>query len=88
MKRTLAEKILVEFIEADVETGFALVDDAKLFRASGQLALSGRALHDAEDAVSDIERRLQQLGASDAGLFHLLVTELRNEIAAAQRGTC
>ncbi|HUO61317.1 MAG TPA: hypothetical protein VMU24_11660 [Candidatus Acidoferrales bacterium] len=87
-KRTLVDKILIQLIEADVETGFALVDDAKEFRATGQLGCSWRALQDAEGVVCDIERRLQELGNTESGPFQLLVTELRNEIAAAGRETC
>jgi hypothetical protein len=48
--------------------------------------LSWRALQDAEGVVEDIERRLKQLGDSDSQSFHPLITELRDEIAAAERG--
>ena len=81
--RKLADRIPIQFIEADVEIGFGLVDEAKAYRASGQPELSSRALHDAEDIVTDIEQRLQRLGESESVPFHLLVNELRNEIAAA-----
>lgn len=81
----VADKILVGLIEADVEIGFGLVDEAKTYRDSAQLEFSSRALHDAEDILSDIERRLQRLGDSASEPFHLLVTELRNEIAAVER---
>lgn len=87
MGRKVADKIFVELIEADVEIGFALVDEAKAYRASGQPEFSWRALRDAEDIVADIERRLQRLGDSESGPFHPLVTELRNEIAALERDT-
>jgi hypothetical protein len=85
-KRTLAEKIVIQLIEADVESGFALVDDAKAYRSSGQAGLSWRALREAEGVVEDIERRLKQLSDSESDPFHPLVTELRDEIAAAERG--
>lgn len=80
-----ADKVTVQLIEADVETGFALVDEAKAYHASGQPEFSSRARRDAEDVVADIERRLLRLGDSESGPFHHLVTELRNEIAALQR---
>jgi hypothetical protein len=87
MGRKLAYKILVQLIAADVEMGFALVDEAKAYRASGQPEFSSRVLQVAEDTVADIERRLQQLGNPESGPFHPLVTELRNEIAAVGRET-
>ena len=86
-RRKLADKILIQLIEADVETGFALVDEAKAYRASGQAEFGTRALHDAEDVVADIEVRLQRLGDSESGPFHPLIAELRSEIAAAEQET-
>jgi hypothetical protein len=87
MGRKVADKITIQLIEADVEIGFALVDEAKAYLASGQPEFSSRALQDAEDAVADLERRLERLGDSESGPFHPLVTELRNEIAALERET-
>jgi len=58
----LAYKILVQLIEADVETGFALVDQAKVLPCLGPAEFSSRVLQVAEDTVADIERRLQRLG--------------------------
>src|SRR5215831_11311686 len=70
MRRRLADRILIQLIEADVETGFALVDEADAYRASGRPEFSSRALQDAEGILADIERRLERLGDSDAGPFH------------------
>jgi len=81
----VSDKVVVELIEADVDIGFALVDEAKAYRATGQPKSSCRVLHDAEDIVADIERRLQRLGDPESAPFHPLVTELRNEIAAVER---
>ncbi len=86
MGRKVADKIAVQLIEADVEIGFALVDQVKVYQASGQPQFSSRALHDAKDVVVDIERRLGQLGDSESWPFNPLVTELRDEIAALERG--
>jgi hypothetical protein len=86
-RRKLADKILIQLIEADIETGFALVDEAKAYRASGQAEFGTRALHDAGEIVADIKIRLQRLGDSESGPFHPLITELRNEIAAAEHET-
>ena len=85
MERTLADRILIELIEADVEIGFSLVDEAKEYRASGQPEFSARVLQAAEDTVVDIEHRLQRLGEPNSLPFGSLVIELRNEIAAAEQ---
>jgi hypothetical protein len=81
----VADKVGIELIEADVDIGFALVDEAKAYSASGRTECSARALHNAEDIVAEIERRLQRLGDSGSEPFRPLLAELRNEIAAAER---
>lgn len=83
--RSLTNKILIQFIEADVEIGFGLIDEAKAYRAAGQPEPSSRALQDAEAILTDIDLRLQRLGDSESGPFHPLVAELRNEIAEVER---
>ncbi len=85
MGRKVTDKVFVELIEADVEIGFALVDEAKAYRAAGQPELSTRALLNTEDILADIENRLLQLGDSGSGPFRLLVIELRNEITSLKR---
>jgi hypothetical protein len=87
MRRKLVDQIRMQFIEAGVESGFALVDEARAYRASGQPAVSSGALLEAVKIVSEIERRLQGLSSSEAEPFLPLVIELRNEIAAVERGT-
>lgn len=84
MERKIADKVLIQLIEADVETGFALVDEAKAFRASGQPECSLRVLQNAEAIVADIESRLQRLSELESGPFHPLILELRSEIADAR----
>ena len=84
-KRKLAEKIQIQFIEADMDIGFGLVDEAKALRASGQLESCLRVLNDAEEIVADIERRLEQLGATESEAFYPLLFELRNEITEVAR---
>jgi hypothetical protein len=74
---------MVQLIEADVESGFGLVDEARAYRAQGNAEFSGRALQEAEAVVADIERRLQQLCDLEAAAFLPLVAELREQIAAA-----
>jgi hypothetical protein len=83
----LADKVLVQFIEADVDIGFGLLDEAMAFLASGHPELSVRVLQDAAGIVADIERRLQRLSDSESGPFHPLLTELRNQIAAMEGET-
>jgi len=83
----VADQVLVQLIEADVDIGFALLDDAKTYRASGQPEFSLRVLQEAANIVADIERRLGELGDSESAPFLPLVAELRNEIAAAERET-
>jgi hypothetical protein len=68
-----------------VEAGFALVDEARAYRASGQPQLSLRAQHDTQEIIADIERRLQRLGDSESRPFHSLIDELRNELAEVER---
>jgi hypothetical protein len=82
MRRSAAERNAVQLIEADVEAGFALIDEARAYRASGQPQLSSRVRLDAAGILADIERRLHQLGDVEPGLFHCLAAELRNELAA------
>lgn len=81
MPRSLACRIAIQLLEADVEAGFALVDEARAYRASGQSQLSARFEHDANEVVADIERRLQRLSESESRPFGPLLEELRNEIA-------
>jgi hypothetical protein len=85
--RTVAEQVHIQLIEAAVDTGFGLIDDAKDYLASGEPELSSRALKEAGETVTYIEGRLHQLGENESRPFLLLVAELRNEIAEAERET-
>jgi hypothetical protein len=85
MRRTASDQMMVHLVEADVEIGFGLIDEAKAYRARGQAEFGTRALKEAESIVLDIEERLQRLGKAEAGPFHALVAELRNEISAVSR---
>lgn len=81
------DRLFVGLIEADVESGFALVDDAKGYTASGQAKLSLRAMQDTATVLADIERRLLELSESASAPFQPLVAELRNEIVNIERQT-
>ena len=84
MRRKVSEQVLVQLIEADVESGFGLVDDANAHRVRGNSQFSTRALQEAEAIVADIEHRLAQLGETEAAPFVPLVAELREQIASAK----
>jgi hypothetical protein len=84
MRRKVADQVLIQLIEADVDIGFALLDEARAYRASGQPEVSSRALQEAADVLADIERRLKSLSESESEPFLPLVAELRNEIAAME----
>ena len=83
MRRKVAAQVLIQLIEADVDIGFALLDEAKTYRILGQPEASSRALQETADIVADIERRLQQLDHSESGPFLSLLAALRDEIAVA-----
>ena len=83
MRRKAADQVMLQLIEADVESGFGLVDEARAYRIQGNGAFSSRALKDAEEVVADIEQRLQKLGDGEAAAFLPLLAELRSQIAAA-----
>lgn len=83
--RNANHQALIQLIEADVDIGFGLVDEARAYRLSGQPEFSARALEDASDIIADIERRLAQQGQSGAEPFLPLLAELRSQIAAAAR---
>lgn len=84
VRRKIADQVFIQLIEADVDIGFALVDEAKACRISDQAESSMRVLREAADILADIERRLEQLGESESWPFLPLVAELRREIAAVQ----
>lgn len=85
IKRKLSDLVAVQLIEADVESGFGLVDEARAYRIEGNSEFSSRALEEAAAVVVDIEKRLQRLSKLEAAPFASLVAELREQIAAAGR---
>lgn len=85
MRRKVSDQVMLQLIEADVESGFGLVDEARVHRIQGNNEFSCRALQEAEVVIVDIEQRLAQLGDSEAVPFLPLVAELRAQIAAAGR---
>jgi hypothetical protein len=79
-----SERISKELIEADFESAFSLVDMAHEFTEEGDLASTVRVLHDADDILLDIERRLQLIKSPDQHSFDPLMGELRRAIALAK----
>ncbi len=84
-RRNASDQMMMQLIEADVDIGFGLVDEARAYRFSGQSEFSVRALQNAEEIVADIEKRLERLGEEAAVPFLPLVQELRREISSVSR---
>lgn len=83
----LRDRIEVEFVVADVEIGFNLVDLAEHESKSGDLSILARVLHNVDDVLHDIDRRLSRLGEADKASFEPLVAELRREVQLAKART-
>ncbi len=80
MGAPLRDRMDVEFVEADVEIGFKLVDMAGSELDRGNLWLVSRVLADAEEVYRDIESRLERAGERQRDSFQPLVEELRREL--------
>ena len=80
----LGDRIRVEFVEADVEMGFALVDIAGEHTDSGDTSLASLVIDAAEGVFGDIERRIEGLGRREQGPFEPLMQELRRGIDLAK----
>ena len=83
LRHRASDRIRVELVEADVDSGFGLVDVALEEFHSGNPAFAARALHDADEVLTDIEQRLRQLDAQHSQPFGPLVEELRKAVLAA-----
>jgi hypothetical protein len=79
-------RIKVEFVEADVEIGFNLVDLARQESKSGDSSLFLRILDDADGVLADIDQRLGRLSSADRASFGPLVAELRREVELVKSG--
>ncbi len=80
----LRDRIRIEFVEADVEIGFNLVDLAEAACSAGNAVSASRVLTDAEAVFHDIEQRLERLGDRERDCFNPLASELRREIDQAK----
>jgi tRNA1(Val) A37 N6-methylase TrmN6 len=74
----------IEFVEADCEIAFGLVDIAEMGSGAGDRALAVRALDDADQVILDIEQRLVRLAERNRTPFEPLVCELRRQIRQAR----
>ena len=81
----LRNRMDVEFVEADVEIGFNLVDMAERELVLGDRPLASRLLEDAENVFHDIEQRLERAGERNRACFAPLIGELRRELDLAQQ---
>jgi hypothetical protein len=54
-----------DFVEADLDTAFALLADAEMHSSSEERAYARRAVGEAEQAIADGEQRLPRLNDSD-----------------------
>ena len=81
---TLHDRIEMQFVEADVEMAFTLLDLAADEWRQGHHAIALRVIENAEEAFNDIELRLARLSASVRMPFSGLVGELRGAIDEAK----
>lgn len=81
----LSDRMAVEFVEADCEIGFSLVDMAEAGSNSGDRESAMLALADADRIIADIEERLPRLREEKRLPFGPLLSELRREIEMARR---
>jgi len=82
--RRVSDRILTELIEADIEIAFRLVDMAEDYAREGEAESAARALHDADEVLLDIRRRLDEMGAEKGWPFDSLLEEVRRAIALAK----
>ena len=78
-----ADRLKVEFVEADIEIGFSLVDMAEIEWTQGHAADTSRLLHDADEIFEDVGKRLQRFNADESAHFLPLVGELRRALDIA-----
>ena len=79
-----SDRLYVDFLEADFEIGFNLVDLVESAVQGGDAPGAGRVLQDAEAVFRDIEERLVRLGDDPSRPFEALLGELRREMDLAK----
>ena len=78
-----ADRLRVEFVEADIEMCFHLVDLAEVEWKRGHVSGASRILEDAECVFKDAGQRLERFDAFKSAAFVPLVGELRRAINLA-----
>ena len=84
VERPLRERMDVDFVEADVETAFTLVDMAESELGEGNAEPAAHAIGNAETVFADLEQRLSRLPPAAQRPFTRLVEEVRREIDLAK----
>jgi len=79
-----ADRVVTGLIEADIEIAFSLVDLAEERLGESDVECAGRVLHDADEVLLDIERRLDVMGREKGWPFDPLLGEVRRAIALAK----
>jgi hypothetical protein len=80
----LRARIEVHFIEADIETAFALVDMAESESGRSNFALASEVIANAEEVFRDLGQRLSRLPENAKTPFDALVGEVRRELDLAK----
>jgi hypothetical protein len=80
----LRARIEVQFIEADIETAFALVDMAESESGRSNFALASEVVANAEEVCRDLDQRLARLPDHAKLPFDALVGEVRRELDLAR----
>jgi hypothetical protein len=80
----LRTRIEVQFIEADIETAFALVDMAESESGRNNFALASQVIANAEEVCRDLDQRLARLPVNAKLPFDALVGEVRRELDLAR----
>jgi hypothetical protein len=80
-EKSLHDLVEAEFVTADVEIGFNLIDIAEAEAALGNIPLAVRILGDAERVFRDLEGRVQRAQSVNQASFMPLVEELRRKLA-------
>ncbi len=80
----LRARIEVQFIEAGIETAFALVDMAETESGRNNFALASQVVATAEEVFRDLDQRLAKLPENAKTPFDALVGEVRRELDLAR----
>ena len=83
--RPLRDRMEVDFVEADVEIAFTLVDLAESESGEGNCERASHVIGSAEAVFGDLEQRLSRMAPEAQRPFAGLLEEVRREIELAKR---